>query len=260
MSIFGGIDSGCFLGDFIGSAVDEHVTIRRKVNIRSILLMMKKILLFVGIFWGVAVAAQGQSDTLTYGGDYYLSKRNVEEGTPVTRRNIVMLGNSLTERGFWSEYFQGQRLLNRGIGGDCISGMIARAEPIVAGQPKAVFIMAGANDLIFSRISCERLLGQYERLLDLFKNRSPRTKIYIQSLLPLNELLNEKFFKGKNQRIVAFNSLLRQMAERRGLVYIDLWTSLQREGVLPDEYTFDGIHLKAAGYQRWAEKIAPYLR
>ena len=34
-----------------------------------------------------------------------------------------MLGNSLTERGFWAEYFQGKRVLNRGIGGDCISAI-----------------------------------------------------------------------------------------------------------------------------------------
>ena len=74
-----------------------------------------------------------------------------------------MLGNSLTERGFWSEYFQTERVLNRGIGGDCISGMINRVQPIVDGRPKAIFIMGGANDLLFSKISNEKLLQQYER-------------------------------------------------------------------------------------------------
>ena len=171
-----------------------------------------------------------------------------------------MLGNSLTERGFWSEYFQTERVLNRGIGGDCISGMIHRIGPIVEGQPRAIFIMGGANDLVFSKISGEKLLEQYERLLGVIARESPRTKIYIQSLLPLNEAMNEKFFKGKNARIAAFNALLRDMAARRGLTYIDIWSDMQRDGILPAEYTFDGIHLKADGYRIWIEKIRPYIK
>ena len=45
------------------------------------------------------------------------------------------------------------------------------------------------------------------------------------------------------------------MAERRGLTFIDIWSAMQRNGELPEEYTFDGIHLKAAGYAVWIEKI-----
>ena len=129
--------------------------------------MKKLILLLLAAAVATTAAAQAQRDTLTFNNDYYFSKRNVEELVPVTGQNIVMLGNSLTERGFWAEYFQGKRVLNRGIGGDCISGMINRVQPIVDGRPKAIFIMGGANDLLFSKISNEKLLQQYERLLDI---------------------------------------------------------------------------------------------
>ena len=186
--------------------------------------------------------------------------RNVEELVPVTPRNIVMLGNSLTERGYWSEYFQKERVLNRGIGGDCLSGMIHRIDPIVEGQPRAIFIMGGANDLIFSKISDAKLLEQYERLLDIIARKSPRTKVYVQSLLPLNESMNEKQFGGKNARIVSFNKSLREMAARRGLVYIDIWSAIQRDGILPEELTFDGVHIKADGYRIWIEQIRPYVK
>lgn len=50
------------------------------------------------------------------------------------------------------------------------------------------------------------------------------------------------------------------MAERRGLTFIDIWSGMQRNGELPEEYTFDGIHLKAAGYAVWIEKIRPYVK
>ena len=72
--------------------------------------------------------------------------------------------------------------------------------------------------------------------------------------------MNEKFFKGKNARIAAFNALLRDMAARRGLTHIDIWSDMQRDGILPAEYTFDGIHLKADGYRIWIEKIRPYIK
>lgn len=222
--------------------------------------MKKLILLLLAAAVATTAAAQAQRDTLTFNNDYYFSKRNVEELVPVTGQNIVMLGNSLTERGFWAEYFQEKRVLNRGIGGDCISGMINRVQPIVDGRPKAIFIMGGANDLLFSKISNEKLLQQYERLLDIIARETPRTRVYIQSLLPLNEAHNEAFMKGKNARFAEFNALLRAMAERRGLTFIDIWSGMQRNGELPEEYTFDGIHLKAAGYAVWIEKIRPYVK
>lgn len=221
---------------------------------------MKKLLfLCAALAFGAEAWAQ-KADTLTFHNDYYRSKRGVEEIVPVTRRNIVMLGNSLTERGFWSEYFQDQRVLNRGIGGDCISGMINRLPPIVEGQPRAIFVMGGVNDLLFSKISFEKLVSQYERLLDYIAAHSPRTKVYVQSPLPVNEAMNEKLLKGQNPRLAEYGKQLRAMAERRGLVYIDIWSAMQRDGSLPAEYTSDGIHLTGAGYKVWIEQIAPYMK
>lgn len=223
---------------------------------------MKKIALFLSVVIATAMAdtAAAKPDTLSIDKTYYPGRRAFYELTPVKKHNIVMLGNSLTERGLWGEYFQPAYVLNRGIGGDCISGMINRVQPIVDGRPKAIFIMGGANDLLFSKISNEKLLQQYERLLDIIARGTPRTRVYIQSLLPLNEAHNETFMKGKNARFAEFNALLRAMAERRGLTFIDIWSAMQRNGELPEEYTFDGIHLKAAGYAVWIEKIRPYVK
>ena len=211
--------------------------------------MKKMIFLLLAALLTTAVSAQ----------DYYTTKRNVEELVPVTRRNIVMLGNSLTERGFWSEYFPDKRVLNRGIGGDRIVGMLARLDPIVGGQPRAIFIMAGVNDLVFTDISNEDLLGQYERMLDIIADKSPRTKVYIQSALPVDESRGESL-KGKNVRIAEFNALLQRAAAARGLQYIDIWSSMAENGQLPEKYHFDGIHLKADGYKVWIDKIRPYVK
>lgn len=220
---------------------------------------MKRLILTL-LFTAAAATLAAQPDSLDYRCDYYFSKRDLHESVPVARRNVVMLGNSLTERGFWSEYFQRSAVLNRGIGGDCVAGMMARLAPIVAGEPRAIFLMAGVNDLIFSTISPEALLRQYERLLDAIRQASPRTKVFIQSLLPLDEAQNEQYFKDKNARIAAFNALLREAAARRSLTYIDLWSRMARDGRMPREWTVDGIHLNAAGYAVWVEALSPYLK
>lgn len=220
---------------------------------------MKRLILTL-LLTAATATLWAQPDTLDYRCDYYFAKRDLHESIPVARHNVVMLGNSLTERGLWSEYFPHSAVLNRGIGGDCVAGMAARLAPIVAGDPRAIFLMAGVNDLIFSRVTPEALLVQYERLLDTIREASPRTKVYIQSLLPLDERRNEAFFKHKNARIEAFNALLRQAASRRGLTYIDIWSRMARDGKMPEDRTIDGIHLNAAGYAVWVEALRPYLK
>lgn len=219
---------------------------------------MKKIaLLLLAAATVSGVAAQ--PDTLSIDKTYYPGRRAFYELTPVKKHNIVMLGNSLTERGLWGEYFQPAYVLNRGIGGDCVSGMIARLETILSGKPKAMFIMAGTNDLIFSKTTYEKLLEQYERMLDIIARESPRTKVYIQSLLPLIEDRSE-YFTDKNSRIAGFNDVLRQMAERRNLPYIDIWSVIQSDGALPAEFTHDGIHLTGPGYAVWVNTLRPYMK
>lgn len=220
---------------------------------------MKKTLLILLALAAGTTALRAQPDSLDYRGDYYFAKRAQQERETVHSRNIVMLGNSLTERGAWADILQDSLVLNRGIGGDCVAGMTARLGAIVAGKPRALFLMAGVNDLIFSKITPEALLGQYERLLDAIRTASPRTTVFIQSLLPLDETQNEEYLVGKNARIEAFNALLRETARRRGLDYIDIRSRMARDGKMPAEYTVDGIHLNAAGYAVWSDVLRPYL-
>ena len=111
---------------------------------------MKRLILTL-LSTAAAVTLAAQPDSLDYRGDYYFSKRSQQESLPVRPHHTVMLGNSLTERGAWAEYFPEAHVINRGIGGDCVAGMAARLDSIVAGRPRAIFLMAGVNDLIFSR-------------------------------------------------------------------------------------------------------------
>ena len=121
------------------------------------------------------------------------------------------------------------------------------------------FGTADAIDAKEKGIAPEALLRQYERLLDRIAAESPATQVFIQSPLPLDEARNEPYFTGKNARIEAFDRLLRRMAARRGLKFIDIRSRMLRDGKLPAEYTVDGIHLTPAGYAVWVEALRPYV-
>ena len=65
---------------------------------------MKKIALFLSVVIATAMAdtAAAKPDTLSIDKTYYPGRRAFYELTPVKKHNIVMLGNSLTERGLWA--------------------------------------------------------------------------------------------------------------------------------------------------------------
>ena len=55
-----------------------------------------------------------------------------------------------------------------------------------------------------------------------------------------------------NAKITEYNTLLRQLAEEKQVVYLDLASALAGEdGVLPAEGTTDGVHFRREWYQKW---------
>ena len=231
--------------------------------------MKKLILLLLASAVATTAAAQAQRDTLTFNNDYYFSKRNVEELVPVTGQNIVMLGNSLTERGFWAEYFQGKRVLNRGIGGDVTDGLLERMdESIFDLEPKKVFINIGTNDISRPEYKRERLMSQYRKILMQIQARLPETKIYVMSYYPVNrelpgadpEAVKAQFGARTNAELKKVNAEVKKMAEELGCTYINVFDCLLDEkGNLKAEYTIEGMHMYANGYAVVLEKLMPYL-
>ena len=53
-------------------------------------------------------------------------RRSQFEALPRLSDRVLFLGDSITEQGIWAEWFPELQTLNRGIGGDPISGLLAR--------------------------------------------------------------------------------------------------------------------------------------
>jgi lysophospholipase L1-like esterase len=76
-------------------------------------------------------------------------------------------------------------------------------------KPKKIFILVGINDLSAS-IPIELIVDNYNQIFSKIRNISPITKVYIQSLLPINN----KYYKGiaTNQTIKNLNAKLKSIS------------------------------------------------
>lgn len=173
---------------------------------------------------------------------------------PVRPGDIVFLGDSITDGARWHELFPGLPVKNRGINANLTTNVLDRMDNIVNGQPKAVFILIGTNDLPwYEHRSDEQILETYEAILRRIKLGSPETSVFVQSILPREQ--------SKAQRILKLNGDLKTLATRYGYVYIDLFPHFATpEGALCPELTNDGLHLLSIGYAIWVKILRPYIR
>ena len=98
-------------------------------------------------------------------------------------------------------------------------------------------------------------------LIDYIRTRSPQTRLYVQSMLPINNSFGRyKNLKDKEQVIRDANVLVAAMAQDKGFTWINLYTAVaDKDGNLRKDLTNDGLHLLAPGYRIWADIIRPYI-
>ena len=167
--------------------------------------------------------------------------------------DVVFLGDSITRNGDFRSLFPTQRICNLGCAGDRILDIADRVSMIPVVRPRTVFVMAGINTL-----SCRTLkqaLRHYSQLLEQLSKQQPCKQVVILSVLPVSA--DSRFCN--NKKILAFNREIRQMAEARNYVYIDLFSQYAQDGCLPPEYSEDGLHLKPDCYTIWADAVAQYI-
>ena len=175
------------------------------------------------------------------------------EAFPLAPDDVVFLGDSISEGGPWEELFPGVRTRNRGIGGDSADGVLRRLEQVTRAQPTKVFLLIGTNDL-YRGSSDDEIVSNIEEILDRFKQESPDTEVYLQSVLP-----RAASFRA---RIEALNTRLSEVAGERGAAWVDLYPSFldPESGAIRPELSNDELHLLGPGYALWKEQIEAQVR
>lgn len=175
--------------------------------------------------------------------------------------NIYFLGNSITFGADWNELLVLPKARNRGISGDITFGVLERLEEIIKAQPFKIFILIGIND-IARNIPDSVVIHNCALMIKRIRSGAPNTHIFIQTLLPVNNTFEQhKNHHNKANHIAAVNEGLKKLATQTGVNLVDLHPHfLDSDGRLSKEYTSDGLHLNAMGYNLWAKLLRPYLK
>ena len=205
-----------------------------------------------------AVAASICPPAQVYTDHYYKRFLQFETETPISPKDIVMVGNSLTENGGnWSKRLNKKNIRNRGIIGDEALGICQRLFQILPGTPQKLFLMAGINDVSHD-LSTDSVVTLITKVIEKIQTESPRTKLYIQSLLPINESFGRyKTMIGKTDLIPEINRKLEALAKEKKIPFIHLFPLFteKNSNVMRKELTTDGLHLTEEGYRIWSKAL-----
>ena len=226
---------------------------------------MKKLRSLIALFIFLSGSAIGQTTAWdsTFRPPAFPLKTEQFRSYKTSSKDIIFLGNSITAGTDWNELLQSKKVKNRGISGDITYGVLERLKDITAGKPAKIFLLIGIND-ISRNITDEKIIENFSRIVSRIRTESPRTRIYLHTLMPVNHTFDKfKNHYGKDEHILRVNEAIRKMADNKKVFMIDLYPNfLDNDNRMKAEFTHDGLHLTAAGYQVWKKILTEgrYLR
>ena len=186
---------------------------------------------------------------------------------------ILFTGSSLMEQFPVNELLmtRGMRqvVYNRGIGGFTTEDMLRNMEEMVfAVKPRKIFINIGTNDIGSQGYRLEKLMENYGKIITQIRERLPEAEIYMMAYYPVNETdklpegewAKTMFLTRTNENISIANKAVEELAGRMGCHFINVNQGLTDEvGKLKKEFTVEGIHMYANGYEVVLENMRPFL-
>lgn len=124
------------------------------------------------------------------------------------------------------------------------------ADAVVATNSKKVFIMLGVNDI--GVYGPDGAYSAAQKVTKEIRQKSPDTKIYIQSATPIYPGCERGSISNSN--IQKLNEKLKKLCKDNGYIYLDIWSQMGGETLLR-EYCSDpdgmGIHFTDKACKKW---------
>lgn len=136
---------------------------------------------------------------------------------------------------------------------DLLGGLLPGA---IKANPDVVTILIGVND-IHGKISTQEFAASYEEILNRL-TKETKAKIYVINIpfIGSNSLIWQPHRYLYQTRTNEFNKIIKQLAFKYQVNYIDLYTStyllLREPGI---HYSADLFHPSAEGYKIWSDLI-----
>ncbi|WP_167604894.1 GDSL-type esterase/lipase family protein [Maribellus sediminis] len=219
---------------------------------------MKKIILNLVLLFSLFIVSAQENEF----GTYYNQRLSLFISLPDEPNEIIMLGNSITDGGEWSELLPGYNVKNRGISGDVTAGVLYRLNEVTSAKPAKVFLLIGINDLARG-IPADTVFKNICLIAEKIRATTPETEVYIQSILPVNPSF--KKFAGhvdKTNAVKQINQKLNDWCSENDVEFVNLFDAFieSDSDYLDPEFTNDGLHLTAKGYLTWIKIIYPFIK
>lgn len=188
---------------------------------------------------------------------------------------ILFTGSSLMEQFPVNEIAMSmgvQKVLyNRGIGGTTTDEFLEHIDTVLLDlEPSKVFINIGTNDINPRKDGVywqDHLLTNYEKILQIIKEKLPQTEVYMMAYYPINPDLPDApewtkfaFQTRTNAAINDTNEKVAALAARMGYHYIDCNDGIKDEqGRHKAEFSKEGMHMYPAAYVEVFKALRQYL-
>ena len=230
-----------------------------KIRLNNRLYMKAFVISIVLLLLSFSIGAQSVKP---YSEHYYQRVDEFAKQPAITSKDIIMLGNSLTEKGGdWGQRLHLKNVVNRGIIGDGSAGVSDRLYQILPGHPKRIFLLIGIND-ISNDISTDSIAETIAKIIDRIQKESLHTKLYLQSVLPINESFGRyKKLINRADTVPELNGKLQRLAAAKKIRFINLFPHFVIPGthILRKELSVDGLHLNESGYAVWVKCLRKYI-
>ena len=207
---------------------------------------------------------------------FYFDRILEFKNAPIGKNKIVFLGNSIMQGGGdWNKRYQSFNIVNRGISGDYTTGILKRLDEILFYKPNSVFLMIGINEFFADNsekpeVNPENVAKNIVKIADIITKHSPKTKIFIHTILPINNdqyikvkevnynFLQDNYSPSINSQVEETNSILKS---NRQYEIVDLHSSfIDKTFKLNTNLSSDGVHLNENGYNLWVQETMELIK
>lgn len=117
-----------------------------------------------------------------------------------------------------------------------------------------IYLMVGINEMGTGTV--ETFIEKYKEVAAHLQELQPEAILYIQGIMKVTTKRSEQGDYINNEGITARNEELEKLADNSRIFYLDVNPVICDEtGGLVEDYTFDGVHLKAKYIQIWKDYL-----
>jgi lysophospholipase L1-like esterase len=167
----------------------------------------------------------------------------------MTQSNFLFLGDSLIADFDWQTRMHHFKVLNYGMPGETVQGLLNRIPSISAeiDAPELILVMIGSNNLIIEDYS---FLEPLRQITIQLTSRYPTAEVITNSLLPC------QLPWVSMDKLQQINRSIKAMTQQTGSCYLDMFSKFKPKS---DFFQNDGIHLTPTAYELWSKSILEFV-